>query len=87
MNFDLVAIGDWISNNIWLFLLVAAVAFVFHLFRPNGFAIKWLEAKTRQRELDAKQVDDVRAIANIFAMRFDRPDPLLPFDDVNDRPK
>lgn len=81
LQFDPVAVADWISNNVWIFLLIAFVAFIFHIFRPNGFAIEWIKASTRKRELDAKQLDDARFLANIFSRKYDRPDPLLPFDD------
>ena len=74
-------LGNWISDNIFLFLLIAGIAFLFHLFRPHGFAEKFMEYRLKQRELDAKQLDDARAIANILRRKFEIDEPLLPFDD------
>lgn len=85
---NIVALGDWIKANIWLFLLFAFIAFIFFLFQKDGFAIKWMELKVRERELDSKQLDDARVLADIFMRRYDRPDPLLPFDsDLSDQQK
>lgn len=83
-SFDLAAIGDWVAGNIWLFLLFAFVGFIFFIFQKGGFAEKLLDYRLRSRELDAKQVDDLRAVADIFRRKYDRADPLLPFDDSND---
>ena len=80
-SFDVAAVGDWISNHVWLFLLVAFVAFIFHLFRKGGFAEKLLEYRVKVKELDAKQLDDARELADIMRRKYDREDPLLPFDD------
>ena len=83
-SFDVAAVGDWISDHVWLFLLVAFVAFVafvFHLFRRGGFAEKLLEYRVKVKELDAKQLDDARELADIMRRKYDREDPLLPFDD------
>ena len=80
-SFDLAAIGDWVGNNLPIFLVLAFVAFMFFIFQKGGFAEKFLEYRIRGRELDAKQLDDSRAIADILRRKYDRPDPLLPFDD------
>lgn len=85
-SFDVAGVGQWVSDNIWLFLLVVGIAFVFYLFQPSGFAEKLLDHRRKIRELDAKHLDDTRAIADILQRRFDREDPLLPFDDPPTRP-
>jgi len=80
-HFDVAGVGNWISDHVWLFLLVAFVAFMFWIFQKGGFAEKYLEHRTRVRELDAKQLDDLKAVTDIFRRKYDRSDPLLPFDD------
>lgn len=80
-KFDLAAIGDWIGANIWLCLLVAAIVFIFWIFRKGAFAEKLLDYRIKQRELDAKRIDDAKELANILTRKYDRDDPLLPFPD------
>lgn len=80
-HFDVGGIGDWAAANIWVFLLIAAVLFVFFLFQKGGFAEKFLEYRIKRDELESKRLDDMRVITDIFAKKYDRPDPLLPFDD------
>lgn len=80
-SFDIAGVGQWISDNIWLFLLLVGIGFVFFLFQKGGFAEKLLEYRIKSKELDAKQLDDTRVIADILRRRFDREDPFLPFDD------
>ena len=86
-SFDVAAVGDWVGQNVWLFLLVAFVAFIFFIFQRGGFAEKYLEYRIKIRELDAKQVDDTRILADILRRNYDREDPYLPFDepDLGDR--
>ncbi len=84
-SFDPTAIVGWIENHVWVFLLCAAIAFVFFIFQKGGFAEKYLAYRTRKDELDAKKLDDLRAVTDIFVRKYDRPDPLLPFDDMKDR--
>jgi hypothetical protein len=79
-SFDVAGIGAWISDNIWLFMLLVFIAFIFHIFSKGGFAEKLLEYRFKGRELDAKQLDDARRLADTFAKKYDRDDPLLPFD-------
>lgn len=79
-HFDVAAIGNWLASNIYLFLLVASVAFIFFIFQKGGFAEKFLESRTRARELDAKMLDDARVLADILLRKYDRDDPMLPFD-------
>lgn len=79
-SFDIAAVGDWIADNIWLFLLVAFVVFMFHIFQKGGFAEKYLEYSNRKRELETKQVDDVRKIIDILDKKFEGEEPWLPFD-------
>jgi hypothetical protein len=87
-SFDIAAIGDWVAANVWLFLLVAFVMFVFFIFQKGGFAERFLDYRIRKTELEAKQLDDARVIADIFMRKHDREDPLLPFDDgLDDRLK
>lgn len=80
-GFDLAGVGNWVIEHLWLFLLIAFVAFVFWLFQKGGFAEKFLDYRVRTKELDAKQLDDIRIMADIFRRTYDRDDPLLPFDD------
>lgn len=80
-SFDVAGIGQWISDNIWLFLLIVGIGFVFYLFQKGGFAEKLLEYRIKSKELDSKRLDDTRVIADILRRRFDREDPFLPFDD------
>jgi hypothetical protein len=80
-GFDLAGIGQWVSNNVSLFLLFAFVGFIFWIFQRGGFAEKYLEYRTKGKELEAKQLDDVRVLTDIFRRTYDRDDPYLPFDD------
>lgn len=82
-SFDIVEVGNWVTNNVWVFLLVAFVVFMFHVFQKGGFAEKLLDYRIRKKELDAKQVEDVRILIDISKRKYDREDPLLPFDDPN----
>lgn len=86
-GFDLAAVGQWVQDHIWLALLCIFIAFIFHLFRPGGFAEKYLEYRTRKSELDSKHLDDVRKLTDMFKRKYDRDDPFLPFDDgLDDQP-
>lgn len=85
-SFDIAGVGGWINDNIWMVLLFVLIGFIFYIFQPGGFAEKMLEHRAKLKELDAKQLDDTRAIADILQRRFDREDPLLPFDDPQKRP-
>ena len=80
--FDPAALGNWLEGHVWLFLLIASVLFVFFLFQKGGFAEKYLDYRRARDEQKAKQLDDLRAITDVFKRKYDRPDPLLPFDDV-----
>lgn len=82
-HFDVAGVGNWVASHVWLFLLIAFVAFIFFLFQKGGFAEKFLAYRTRVRELDAKKLDDVKAITDILRRKYDRADPFLPFDDVD----
>ena len=84
---DVAAVGNWLANHVALFVLVAAILFVFFLFQKGGFAEKYLQYRIRRQELDAKQLDDARVIADIIARRYEREDPLLPFDKPVKGPK
>lgn len=83
-SLDIAAVGNWLEAHIWLFLLVAFIAFLFFIFQKGGFAEKLLDYRIRSRELEAKKLDDVRVIADIFRRKYDRPDPLLPFENGSD---
>lgn len=84
-SFDLAGVGGWIEAHLWLFLLFAAIVFVFFIFQKGGFAEKYLEYRTRKEELDAKRLDDMRVIADMLSRRHDRDDPLLPYDDLEQK--
>jgi hypothetical protein len=86
-NFDLAGIGGWIEGHVWLFLLTALVAFIFFIFQKGGFAEKLLEYRLKVRELDARQIDAARALADRLKRQYDRDDPLLPFYDPGDLKK
>jgi hypothetical protein len=75
-----------VGQNIWVFLLVASVLFVFHLFRPNGFAAHFLDYQLKRRQLDSKRLDDTRRIADILQRKHDPEEPMLPFDDPSKEP-
>lgn len=79
-SFDIAGVGAWITDNIWLFMMLVFIGFIFHIFVRGGFAEKFLEYRIKGRELDAKQLDDIRRLADTFARKYDRDDPLLPFD-------
>ncbi len=81
-RFDPTAIAGWIEGHIWVFLLIAFVLFVFFIFQKGGFAEKYLDYRLKKEELDAKQLSDAKVVADIFSRKYDRDDPLLPFDDV-----
>ncbi len=79
--FDPGALGNWIEAHLWVFLLIAAVGFVFFIFQKGGFAEKFLDYRIKREELDAKQLENAKAITDAFRRKHDRPDPLLPFGD------
>jgi hypothetical protein len=80
-SFDLAAVGNWVTDNLWLCVLLLAIAFVFHLFRVGGFAEKYLEYRTKRRELDIKQLDGLQKMADTLSRKYDGDEPFLPFDD------
>lgn len=82
-SIDVVAIGNWAEAHLWMFLLIAAIGFVFFIFQKGGFAEKYLDYRVRKAELDAKKLDDVRRLADILERKFGREDPFLPFDKGN----
>jgi len=79
-SFDVAGVGDWISNHVWLFLLIAFVAFVFYIFQKGGFAEKFLEYRLKREQLAAQQASDVKAIAEAMSRRNEGDEPLLPFE-------
>jgi hypothetical protein len=83
-HFDMAGIGDWAADNLEIFLIFAFVAFTFWIFRKGAFAEKFLEYRLKSRELDAKQLDDSRAVADILRRHLGPDEPLLPFDDLGD---
>lgn len=88
-SIDVIALVNWANEHIWVFLLIAAVLFIFFLFQRGGFAEKYLEYRTKREELDANKARDMRVIVEMFRRRHDREDPLLPLefgDGPDDRP-
>ena len=81
-SFDIAGVGDWLVHNIGFFVLLAAVAFIFFLFQKGGFAEKLLDYRLRRKELETRQLDDAKVIADMLNRRYERDDPLLPFDDA-----
>jgi hypothetical protein len=79
-SFDIAGVGDWVAANIWVFLLIAFVVFMFHVFQKGGFAEKYLEYRNRKRELEASQSTDLRKIIETLDRKFDSDEPWLPFD-------
>lgn len=84
ISLNLSDVGDWIYQNIWLCLLIALILLIFHILRPKGFGSDVLTYMTRKAELDARQLDDARALADMLSTRFGRSDPFLPFDKPRD---
>ena len=78
--FDIAGVGNWVTANIWVFLLVAFVVFMFHVFQRGGFAEKYLEYRNRNRELEASQSNDLRKIIETLDRKFDGDEPWLPFE-------
>lgn len=83
-QFDLAGIGNWAESHIEIFLVIAFITFIFFIFRKGAFAEKLLEYRLKAKELDAKQLDDARVVADILRRHLGPDDPLLPFDDLDD---
>ena len=83
-SFDVAAIGDWAISNFEYVLIAAFIVFMFWIFQKGGFAEKYLEYRVKSKELDAKQVDDMRELTDMFRQRHGVDEPLLPFDDVKE---
>lgn len=81
-NFDLAGVGGWINDHVYLFLLIAAVAFIFFIFQKGGFAEKLLEYRLKARALDSKRLDDARALADILTRKYEGDEPRLPFGET-----
>lgn len=85
VEFDLAGVLGVIEDKLWIILLLLFVAFIFYIFQKGGFAEKYLESRNRARELDARQVENVRYIADKLSRKFDGDEPFLPLPDFTDR--
>ena len=83
-RFDLAGVGHWAGENLEIFLVFSFIAFIFFIFRKGAFAEQFLQYRLRARELDAKQLDDSRAVADILRRHLGPDEPLLPFDDLGE---
>ncbi|QLC25774.1 hypothetical protein HFP57_12610 [Parasphingopyxis algicola] len=79
-SFDVRAIGDWITDNIWLFLLIVLIAYIFFISRKDGLASKYLDYRAKTREIEASKVEGLRRLAQLFESSYGPDEPLLPFD-------
>jgi hypothetical protein len=86
-SFDIAGVGDWVTANIWVFLLIAFVVFMFHIFQRGGFAEKYLEYRNKKRELEANQSSDLRKIIETLDRKFDGDEPWLPFERLDGPPE
>lgn len=84
-SFDASGLLNLVGDNLWLVLLLLAIAFIFFIFRKGAFAEKLLESRNRKHELDARQVESLRHIADTLSKKYEGDQPFLPLPDFTDK--
>ena len=87
VTFDLAGILGVIEDKLWLVLVIAFIVFMFWIFQKGGFAEKLLDSRQRQRELEAKKLENLRHISDKLSRKYDGDEPFLPLPDFSERGK
>jgi len=89
-RFDLAGLLSALEAHLPMVLLLLFVGFMFWVFQKGGFAERFLDARQRKRELDARQLENLRHIADKLGRKYDGDEPFLPLPDFagkEDKPR